>query len=141
MRWSDKLTLGIVNGGTDCKAHNIRDQLIERTASTCQLAQKWVIGLVTLGPKCTCNMGYAPTNDSLETIEISIQILCVTSLYTYRCTFRRDFQNTFGNQGLNNTTSLYSCPAQGKAVFVIANAKECQPRIQKSDFDHLKLVS
>jgi len=140
------LTLGVVNRGTDCKADNRRDQRIQRTASSCQLAQKWIVGLVTLGPKRTCNMGYDTTDDALEMIEISTtkhsKPEAELQVYTYRCTFRRDFQDTFGDQGLNNTTSLQGCPAQGKAVFVIADAKKSQPkRIQTSDFDRLKLVS
>ena len=59
------LTLGIVDGRTDCKADNIRDHRIQGTAS-CQLAQEWVVGFFTLGPKRTCDMSYETTDDSLE---------------------------------------------------------------------------
>ena len=71
MRWSDMLTLGIVGARTDCKADNHRNQLIQRTATSCQPAQKWVVRFLTLGPNCTCNMGYETTDRSLEIIEIS----------------------------------------------------------------------
>ena len=65
------LTLGVVDRRTDCKANNIRDYGIQRTATSCQLAQKWVVGFFTLGIKCTCNMGNETTDDSLEIIDIS----------------------------------------------------------------------
>ena len=67
MGWSDMLTLGIVDGRTNCKADNRRDQLIQRTPSRCQLAQKRIVRFVTLGAKCTCNMGKETTDDSLKT--------------------------------------------------------------------------
>ena len=75
------LTLGIVDRRTECKAENRRDQLIHRTASICQLAQRWVVGLLTLGPNCTCNIGKETTDDSLGKIEISKTKLPKASIY------------------------------------------------------------
>lgn len=62
------LTLRIVDGRTDCKADNRRDQRIQRTASSCQLAQEWVAGFVNLGAEYTCNMGYETTDHALEIV-------------------------------------------------------------------------
>ena len=139
------LTLSKVGARTDCKTDNRRDQPIQRTASRCQLAHKFVAWFVSLGPKYTCNSGKETTDNSLEIIEKSKTKHskgCELQIYTYRCTFRRDFQDSFGNQSQNNTTSLCNCPAQGKSNFVIANANEDQPkRIHISDFNHMKLVS
>ena len=139
------LTLSKVGARTGCKTDNRCDQPIQRTASRCQLAHKFVTWFVSLGPKYTCNSGKETTDNSLEIIEKSKTKHskgCELQVCTHRCTFRRDFQNSFGNQSQNNTTSLCDCPAQGKAIFIIANANEDQPkRIHTSDFNHRKLDS
>jgi hypothetical protein len=66
------LTLGKVGTRTDCKADNRRDQPVQRTARSCQLANKFVVWFFTLGPNCTSNMGYKTADSSLDIIiEIS----------------------------------------------------------------------
>ena len=59
------LTLGIVNGRTDYKTNNLATNSFRGRPAAANLLQKWVVGLVTLGPNCTHNVGKETTDDSL----------------------------------------------------------------------------